>query len=540
MSSSLLRAGWLAAGLAVLACTTPAAANPVTSAPALARTAVKPTLVVFLTIDQLRTDYLTTRFRSQLTGGLKRLLDGGAMFVNGAQDHGITETAPGHASTMSGRFPVHTGIVMNSQGVNTPDAPLLEVRGAGASPFRFKGTTLTDWLVAADRRTKVLSVSRKDRGAILPIGRSKQPVFWFSDGQFTSSTFYYDKLPEWVQRFNQRELPASYAGKSWNLLLPESSYAERDSVPQENGGRSITFPKQMPDDPDAAARSLPAFPWMDDVTLQFALEGVKQLSLGRGPQTDVLAVSLSTLDAVGHAYGPDSREVHDMVLQLDRMLGTFFDSLYAGRDPASVVVALTGDHGVAPYIGVKSADPNTGAQFVSLAAASAAFKGALAAAKLDTAQAVVDDGVLAVSPDLLRSAPRELDAAVNAFLTAARATPGIQRADRMQDLARADTVTDYVARRWLHMFDPANTTVVAIATLAPYNYWQGTTYATHGTPHDYDARVPVLFYGGGIARGTFTTPARVVDMAPTLAALLGVRPLEKLDGVPLTAALAPR
>jgi predicted AlkP superfamily pyrophosphatase or phosphodiesterase len=539
MRPSLIRAIGLGIGLAVLACSTPASANPVTGTPAPVRVAAKPTLVVFLTIDQLRTDYLSTRFRSQLTGGLKRLLDGGAFFVNGVHDHAITETAPGHASTMSGRFPVRTGIVMNSQGVNTPDAPLLEARGQGASPFRFKGTTLTDWLVAADRRTRVLSVSRKDRGAILPIGRSKQPVFWFSDGQFTSSTYYYDKLPEWVQAFNRRERPASYAGKSWNLLLPSTSYAEPDSVPQENGGRTITFPKSMPDDPDAAARSLPAFPWMDDVTLEFALEGVKQMSLGRGPQTDVLAISLSTLDAVGHAYGPDSREVHDMVLQLDRMLGVFLDSLYAGRDPSSVVVALTGDHGVAPYIGVKSADPSGSAQYVSLAAAAAAFKTALAAAKVDTNQVVVDDGVVAVAPDVLRESSREVETAVTAFLAAARATPGIQRADRMRDLARADTVTDYVARRWLHMFDPAVTTVVAIATPAPYNYWQGVTYATHGTPHDYDARVPVLFYGGGIASGTFTGQARVVDMAPTLAAVLGVRPLEKLDGVVLTAALVP-
>ncbi len=124
------------------------------------------------------------------------------------------------------------------------------------------------------------------------------------------------------------------------------------------------------------------------------------------------------------------------------------------------------------------------------------------------------------------------------YLTAARMTPGILRADRLQDLAKADTVQDHVARRWLHMFDPTRSTVTAIATMTPYSYWRGVTYATHGTPHDYDARVPVIFYGAGVAPGRRTEPARVVDMAPTLARILRVSPLEPLDGVPLRSALA--
>lgn len=535
----MLRAAGVSAALCLLACATPAQANPVVAASPKRGAAEKPLLVVYLTIDQLRTDYLS-RFGSQLTGGLKRLAGNGAFFVNGVHDHAITETAPGHASTMSGRFPVHTGIVMNSQGVNTPDAPLLDARGAGASPFRFKGTTLTDWMLAADKRTKVLSVSRKDRGAILPIGKSKQPVFWFSDGRFTSSSYYFKQLPEWVTIYNSHDYPGQYAAKTWDLLLPASAYPEPDSVPQENAGRTITFPKVMPDDPESASRSLPAFPWMDEVTLQFALEGMKATGLGRGPQTDLLAVSLSTLDAVGHAYGPDSREVHDMVLRLDRMLGTFFDSLDARVGTGRYVVTLTGDHGVAPLIGVKSADPNGDAKTVSLAPAFEVFQQALAKGGIDPQQTSLDDGIVAVAPEVLRDKPREVDEAVSQFLRAARQVPGILRADRLRDLARADTVQDVIARRWLHMFDPSNSTVVAIATITPYSYWQGVTYATHGTPHDYDARVPVIFWGPGFATGRFDGPGRVVDMAPTLAALLGVRPLEKLDGVPLTAALAPR
>src|SRR3954449_9384185 len=136
-----------------------------------------PKLVVFITIDQMRPDYFT-RFESQLTGGLGRLYRGGAFFTNAFQDHAITETAPGHSSTMSGRFPRSTGIVQNSAGVEDPTAPVIGGGAPGASPRRFRGTTLIDCLQKTDPRSRALSVSRKDRGAILPVARNKQSVFW--------------------------------------------------------------------------------------------------------------------------------------------------------------------------------------------------------------------------------------------------------------------------------------------------------------------------------------------------------------------------
>src|SRR6266550_6657469 len=255
-----------------------------------ARTASRPKLVVFITVDAMRADYLA-RFEGQLIGGLGRLYRGGAFFTNAFQDHAITETAPGHSVTMSGRFPVHTGIVMNVAGVNDTTVSLIDAPGLGASPFRFRGTTLTDWLIAKDPRTKVLSVSRKDRAAILPIGRSKQPVFWYApNGKFTTSTYYTSTLPDWVKAFNARQLPARSAGRSWQLLLPDSAYAEPDSVAVESGGAGFLFPHLGPSTPDSAAILLANFPWMDELTLDFALAGVNALSLGRGPQTDVLAI----------------------------------------------------------------------------------------------------------------------------------------------------------------------------------------------------------------------------------------------------------
>jgi hypothetical protein len=153
----------------------------------------RPSLVVLITIDQFRADYLD-RFGPQMTGGLARLMRGGARFTNAHHDHGITETAPGHATLLSGRFPRSTGIMMNSLGVADTAAPLLDgAYGTGASPKRFKGTTLTDWLQAAEPKSRTLSVSMKDRAAILPVGRSRADVYWYSpDGRFSTSRYYRD------------------------------------------------------------------------------------------------------------------------------------------------------------------------------------------------------------------------------------------------------------------------------------------------------------------------------------------------------------
>src|SRR4051812_36463647 len=212
--------------------------------------AAKPKLVVLIVVDQLRGDMLD-RYKADLNAGYARLMKGGAWFTNGFQDHAITETAPGHASTMSGRFPEHTGITSNSAGVVDPSYQLLtgNRNEVGASPFRFEGTTLTDWLTAKDPRTRAFSVSRKDRGAILPIGKSKQQVYWFSNnGSFTTSNYYRDSLPSWVGAFNARRIPQTYAGKSWSLSRPLSTYPEPDSIPYERGGRDFLFPHVFPAD----------------------------------------------------------------------------------------------------------------------------------------------------------------------------------------------------------------------------------------------------------------------------------------------------
>lgn len=501
----------------------------------------RPTLVVFVTIDQMRADYYP-RFRSQLTSGLKRLFEGGAYFRNGFQDHANTETAPGHSTVMSGRFPVHTGITANAQGVSTSSAPLIGgATESGASPFRFQGTTLVDWMRAVDPAARFLSVSRKDRGAILPIGTAKGDVYWWggSAGIFTTSTYYADTLPLWVQRFNAQKGYAAYAGKTWDLLLPAAAYEEPDTVWEESGDSDLVFPHPFPAEPAAVSGIFANYPAMDSLTLAFALQGLREKQLGADARrTDLLAVSLSTTDAVGHKYGPDSREIHDQILRLDRYLGAFLDSLFTLRDQKRILIAVTGDHGVSPLPEVHSGRyPNRQARRVDLAEPTATLNAALIAAGVPDRAWAFDDGVFFVRNAAdFDSARVNADSVARAFAVVLRKVPGVLRADMFTSFAKANPARDKIARRWLHIFAPGGAARMAV-TLTPYSYWASTNYATHGMPHDPDANVPVLFWGAGVRSGAYRDEVRTVDMAPTLAAILGIRPMEKLDGVVLKKAV---
>ena len=520
-------------------------AQPV--AKATAAQGAAPTLVVYITVDQLRGDYIE-RWYPQLTGGLKRMVDGGAVFTNAHQDHGTTETAPGHASTLSGRHPSHTGIVRNNAGVGDDAYALVGSAAAGASPGRFRGTVLADWLRSRDPRTRVLSVSRKDRSAILPVGRSKaQQVLWYapdSGGMFTTSRWYGDTIPAWVRRFNARKMAQQYAGRAWTPLLPPSAYPEPDSVIYESSGVEFAFPHVLSANPAQAAANLPAFPWMDDVTAAAALEGLEALGLGRGPQTDLLAVSLSTTDAIGHRFGPDSRELHDQVLRVDRVIGALIDSVYKLRDSSRVVFALTADHGVAPIpqVHFKGNDPARGRADPFPVLVTHLRRLVARGAPQDALD--FESGMVLIDRRALRDARIDPDSAIRALANDLRRVRGIMRVDRPEELKGKAAKGDKFARRWLNSI-PEDLQVGVVLTQEPYYYWtnlaawdgNSASPATHGSPHDYDTSVPVVFYGPPFRATKVAEYARVVDMAPTLARVLGVTPTEPLDGVVLQAAL---
>jgi len=498
----------------------------------------RPKLIVFLTVDQMRSDYID-RWSSQLTGGLKRLGQNGAFFTKAFHDHANTETAPGHSVTMAGRFPRSTGIVSNNNGVLDPQAPLLTSRDSPASPYRFRGSVLMDWLRTRDPRSRGLSVSRKDRGAILPMGRAKQNVFWYatSNGEFTTSKYYGDTLPTWIRAINARRTPQKTAGQRWNLLLPASSYAEPDSESIENEGRNFTFPHVMPADTIRAASEFPYTPWMDELTVATALQGLRELSLGAGSATDILAVSLSVTDYVGHRYGPDSREQHDNILRLDRTLGVFIDSLYKLRDSSTIVFALTADHGVTPFPELTARRAGRAAPVrYDLTPAVTQLRSALRNARVDTMAITLDGAAVYVNRRAFGGSAADPDAILSQLARALRATPGIARADFVRDLAKKDTIRDAVTRRWVHMLPP-DVPIELVFTPVEGAYPKDATIAEHGLPYDNDAHVPVIFYGPWIKPGRYSERALVADMAPTLARIAGVPPTEKLDGRVLDKAL---
>lgn len=500
----------------------------------------RPTLVVHIAVDQLRPDYLEL-YRAQFTGGLARLLNGGAYFPNGYQDHGITETAPGHSTMMAGRFPRGTGIVANDAGVLDPQMPLIGAPGDPASPYRFRGTVLGDWLRFNDVRSRLVGISRKDRSAILPLGRAKGEAYWYAPRSaiFTTSRYYADTLPSWVQRFNARRLPQAQWGTTWDLLLPASQYPEPDSVPAESHGKDFTFPHRVPGDLARAGEGLKDFPVMDEILAQLALEAVNARELGKDPtRTDFLSVSFSTTDAIGHRYGPDSRELHDQIVRLDRTLGVFLDSLYKLRDSSQVVFSFTADHGVAPFPDKElvSHYRSTQAGRVAIAPTVRALYASLAKAGVDTAGYHWDTGVLYLDPVYFARAHVNRDSVAREFARAAAKVEGVLRADLYRDLVKRGTGSDDITRRWLQMF-PEDVPVAVVVTQRPFWYWQFVVDAMHGSPHEYDARVPVLFYGAGIKPGRHEEKVRVVDIAPTLAAVLSIRPMERLDGKVLTSAL---
>jgi predicted AlkP superfamily pyrophosphatase or phosphodiesterase len=488
-----------------------------------------PTLVVLVTVDQMRGDYLM-RFRDQLTGGFDRLLQGGAWFRFAYQDHANTETAPGHAAAWSGRYPRHNGIVSNARGVPDTSVRLIASAGEGASPFRVRGGMFFDWLRAADPTARALSVSRKDRGAILSVGQAREAVYWFApEGRFTTSTYYADALPDWVVAFNGLQLPERLAGRVWEPLLPDSAYAEPDSVAAEHGGGDVAFPHVLSSDPSVAARSVKDWPWMDDLTLEFALAGVDALGLGEGPGTDLLALSLSATDHIGHRYGPDSREIHDQILRLDRSLGAFLDSLGRLVGDSRIVVALTGDHGVAPFPDLYASRTGQPAGRVSLRAIMAEIRGALADRGVPRRAVRLETDLLWVDRNVLNSAGVEADSLVAVFAELARAVPGVARVDLVRALASADTASDAIARRWLHALPP-DLPIEAVVTLEPHWVWAPGVDAQHGSPWDYDAHVPVVLSGAPFRPGAYADTVRVVDLVPTLAAALGIPVPERVDG----------
>jgi predicted AlkP superfamily pyrophosphatase or phosphodiesterase len=494
-------------------------------------------LVVVIVVDQMRYDYVD-RFGAQLSGGLARLSREGAVFAQAFQDHAMAETAPGHATVLSGRNPASTGIVRNDEGVGDSSATLLEVAGPGASPRRFRGTELFDWMLARWPDARALSVSRKDRGAILPVGRSRQQVYWYQSGQFTTSRYYADTLPRWVRRFNASAVAARAPGRVWDLLLPAGAYSEPDSMDYENRGRDFVFPHRLPADSAGAAAAFVATPFIDSLTLALALEGLSQTGVGSSAEhPDLLVISLSATDYVGHGFGPDSREQHDQILRLDRQLGLFLDSLARLRDLGNVVLALTADHGVTSYPEYSNRHGDLSAQWVSLDGLVRGYRADLSRIAGPGAWIkYFDTGLLVMDRTGLAAKGVNVDSVALKMADEIRRLPPVLEVDTRASLMGRDTATDWIARRWLNLAPP-DLPVELMVTLKPHMSWGTPGIAVHGQPTDDDTHVELLLWGPAVRAGRYAGRVSVVDIAPTLAHILGIQPLETVQGRVLREAL---
>jgi predicted AlkP superfamily pyrophosphatase or phosphodiesterase len=315
----------------------------------------------------MRFDYLT-RFGDLYRGGLQTLLSRGAVFSNAHYRHAVTSTGPGHAVIVSGRHPSHSGIIANGWYdsrlkknvgvVEDPSHSLLAGEGSGASPANFIGFTLGDVLKQESSQSRIVGVSLKDRSAILMAGPRGDAAYWYDTarGNFVSSTYYMNRLPAWLERWNEQRLADRYGGRNWTRLVEDvrlyEKYAGPDDIDGEWDRQDTVFPHLIRGTPPDSNfyLYLRRTPFIDELTLSVALEAIKGHELGTDTSTDILAIGFSGTDIVGHTYGAESQELMDQLLRLDLFLEELFEQVDASVGLADTLVVLTSDHGALPLV----------------------------------------------------------------------------------------------------------------------------------------------------------------------------------------------
>jgi predicted AlkP superfamily pyrophosphatase or phosphodiesterase len=504
----------------------------------------RPRLVVFLVVDGLP-QWQVTEYRDQLSrDGFARFLDRGAWFPDAHYGHAFTVTGAGHATMLTGAYPNRTGIIGNEWRDRATAAPVYctgddshayldnqTAKLAGTSPKNLQVETVGDVLRRTDPRAKVIGISGKDRGAILPAGKTGTAYMYMGDsGRFASSTFYMKAHPAWVKSFNDAKPADRYFKASWSPLLPEASYARSSPYDRpwyvRGGGR---LPKVMGEGQDkpgpAFYSSLLPSPFADALTLDFARAAIAGDGLGRDDVPDILAISLSGHDYVNHAWGAESRLSHDHLLHLDRQLEAFFADLDRTVGKDNYVAVLTADHGFMPApeysvsLGRDAGRQNLPLALERLNKGLAAKFGPGNWVRTWSANGVLLDNALIAQKQVDR---RALEAEARRILLEER---GIVEVFSAADLAanRIPAGTQYLAQIRETFYADRSPDLLVVAR--PYWMFEARRAATstHGSPHAYDHHVPILFYGPRWAgTGKVEQRVEVVDIAPTLARLLGI------------------
>ncbi|MFU8816241.1 MAG: alkaline phosphatase family protein [Pseudomonadales bacterium] len=503
-----------------------------------------PRLVVVIAVDQLRNDRLT----AELPGGLGRLLRGGRRFVDSSVDHGLTTTCPGHAVLTTGVHPGRAGIPgnryvdradwRNRYCVDDDDDAYRVIGGsANRSPGLLRASDLGDWLRAAHPEAKVFSVGGKDRSAIMMGGRKPDGVFWFEPDllAFTSSGYYAEALPGYVAAFN--------AGLKERLPL-QWHHGPGSVRPDDFPGESTTN-RRTSGHPVAAGkhpgRQIQQSPFVDDATFDLAQQLITGERLGNGAGPDLLTIALAALDTVGHLYGPLSAEAEDTLQRLDARLAVFLDELDTRFGADNYLVALSADHGVTD---LPEWSLHQGTNRCPVAGSRLSYASLVTRVygriywrhtfpfDAPTSLMRIADSQVYVNANYLRDRdmnPTEVLASLKQIF---ESTPGVKAAWTLDEVA---TGTDEAARLLRNSVVPGRSGDLFIQ-LHP-DCMIGSTGTTHGSLYPPDRSVPLLFYGSGVVPGADATPARSVDLAPTVAHHIGIAAPRDLDGaaLPLTA-----
>jgi hypothetical protein len=494
-------------------------------------------LLVYVVVDQLRADLLD-RYEDVFTGGFARLRAEGHRWELALYDHAQTSTAPGHATAATGTHPHRHGLVGNSWLERTEDGSwetvyalrdldariLGEPDMEGRGPANLDRTALPDWIAARHPTARIVSLSGKDRAAIAMAGRSKGEVYWLdgSRGRFLTSTYYRDAYPAWVERFHAERLARSWSDTVWHSTVPEwaEPLSRRDTFPYEADGVHTYFPHRAALQVSGEGeRSLNEWrnrgPYPDQATLDLAREAVHALALGQRGTTDYLALALSQVDRVGHRFGPLSREQLDNLLRLDRELGSFMDFLDETVGAGGWMLALTADHGAIELPEARAKLGMLGRRVLP-----------------DERQAAIDRAV-----DAAEAAGGDALTQARAAAAALREYDWIGDAFAWDDLLR-DEPADSLQALFLHSWHPQR----RLPPLGHFGvgmrlvegaYAGGARGTGHGSPYFYDRHVPFAIMGPGVPAGTSAERVSVVDLAPTLAHLLGVPYPDDLDGRPV-------
>ena len=517
--------------------------------PAVTPPPPKPKLVIVLVIDQFRNDYLD-RFRPYFVEKGFNLLLSGARFTTCRFDYAVTATGPGHATLYTGAYSNLHGIIENAwfdrslrrpvNCVEDTDTKIVDsdkgpTDRRGASPHYLMGTTLGDEMrLASGLQSKVIGISLKDRAAILPGGLMANAAYWYraSSGRFVSSTYYMQALPPWVVEFNA-QAPKEYCGKTWQAL------------PETPGAKGELFSEFKPEGnepcPDRRFLGwLNSTPYMNELELKFALAAIRNEHLGQGPATDLLAISLSVNDYIGHEYGPYSPQVADLTLRTDRALADFFAGVDHTVGLGNVWMALSGDHGVAPTPQFVR-EHHLGFGRFSTGPLKHAVEDALAE-QFGQQRFVESIGIpyIYLDQDALKSRQIPVARAQAIVAEAALRVPGVRAAFTGTELERGQSAQDPLLRKALNSFLPSRSGDVFLI-LEPFAVPSSSdTGTTHGSPWNYDAQVPLVFWGTAFAPGTYSDPVEPIDLAPTFAAALGLDQPSGAEGRPLSQTLQSR